>query len=592
MLPSSSDADGPRSSNLRRWGPLAIIVVILLIIGGVVLATRGGDDDNKSSASSSAGPALSTGAISFNQAKEQGRTDLTFPKGCDTSTGQVAIPTNYPAECFANLPAETDPNTQGVTNDGITVVVYIAPDQDAVLDYITAAIHNEDTGDQAQETYEGYNALYQAFYQTYGRKVNLKFLRGSGQSTDAVAARADAVKAKEELGAFAVWGGPVLTRAWTDELNARGVVCLGCFGVNTPQPDVFAIGASAHQSSDQLTEYISKRLNNKPAKFAGDPALQSQNRVFGHLFITTTGGDEQANADKLRDKLSGQGVNLGPRIPYTLDPARLQEQAASVISQLKQAGVTSVIFQGDPVAPGAFTQEATRQNYFPEWIIGPSALVDTTAFGRTYDQQQWSHAFGISALTARIDPQVSDAFNLYKWFNGTTPPAIDTAGVLWPQPALFYAALQAAGPKLSADTFRAGLFSLPGATGNVTTQTITYGQHGYWPDGSQPETCKTPPPCDDYNGIDDYTEFWWDVSGTGPDEIRKDGTGIIQYSEGGKRFLPGQWTPDTHAFDKNGAVAIYQTPPAGEGAKDYPSPAGQDGSGSSGSSASSATSPN
>jgi len=566
-----------------------VIVVLLLIIGGVVLATRGGNDNKPAAASASAGPALSTGAISFSQAKAQGRTDVTFPKTCDTSTGQVAIPTNYPAECFANQPAQTDASTKGVTDNSITVDVYIAPDQDAVLDYITAAIHNEDTGDQSQATYEGYNALYQAMYQTYGRKVNLKFLRGSGQSTDAVAARADAVKAAEQDGAFAVWGGPVLTRAWTDELNARGVVCLGCFGVDTPQPNVFAIGSSADQSSDQLTEYLSKRVANKPAKFAGDQAMQTQNRVLGHLFITTTGGTEQQNADKLRDKLSANGVNLGPRIPYTLDPARLQEQAASVISQFKQAGVTSIIFQGDPVAPAAFTQEATRQNYFPEWIIGPGALVDTTAFGRTYDQKQWAHAFGISALTARIDPQVSDAFNLYKWFNGTTPPAIDTAPVLWPQPALFYAALQAAGPRLNAETFKAGLFSLAGATGKVTTQTITYGKHGYWPDGSQRETCKTPPPCDDYNGIDDFTEVWWNSTGTGPDEIRKDGTGIYEYSEGGKRFVPGKWTPDTHAFDPNGAVTIYPTPPPGEGAKNYPSPAANgQGGGSSSSSSSSA----
>ncbi len=229
MLPSSSDAEGPRSSNLRRWGPLAIIVVLLLVIGGVVLATRGSNDNNKPAASASSSSTLSTGAVSFNQAKQQGRTDLTFPKSCDTSTGQVAIPTNYPAECYANQPAQTDPNTKGVTNDSINVVVYVAPDQDPVLDYITAAIQNTDTGDQVEATYNGYNALYQAMYQTYGRKVNLKFLRGSGQSTDAVAARADAVKASEEMGAFAVWGGPALTRSWTDELNARGVVCLGCF---------------------------------------------------------------------------------------------------------------------------------------------------------------------------------------------------------------------------------------------------------------------------------------------------------------------------------------------------------------------------
>jgi Periplasmic binding protein len=582
MLPSSSESEGPRSSNLRRWGPLAIIVVILLIIGGVVLATRSSNDNNKnSSATASAGPPLSTGAISFSQAKQQGRTDLTFPN-CDTSTGNVAIPTNYPAPCFANQPAQTDPNTQGVTNDSINVDVYIPPDQDAILDYITAAIQNNDTGDQVEATYTGYNALYQAMYQTYGRKVNIKFLRASGQSSDAVAARADAVKAAETDHAFAVWGGPVLTRAWTDELNARGVVCLGCFAVDTPQPNVYSLGPSADQSSDQLTEYVTKRLANKPAQFAGDPAFQKENRVFGHLFITTTGGTEQQNADKLRDKLKANGVDFAQRIPYTLDPARLQEEATSVISQLKQAGVTSVIFQGDPVAPAAFTQEATRQNYFPEWIIGPGALTDTTAFGRTYDQKQWAHAFGISALTARIDPQVSDYLNLYKWFNNTTPPAIDTAPVLWPQPATFYAALQAAGPKLNADTFRAGLFSLAGATGRVTTQTLTFGKHGYWPQGSQPETCKTPPPCDDYNGIDDYTEIWWDTTATGPDEIRKNGTGMYQYSEGGKRFLPGQWTSDTHAFDKNGAVTIYFTPPPGEGAKNYPPPAAaKDGSGSS-----------
>ena len=126
-----------------------------------------------------------------------------------------------------------------------------------MLDYITAAIHNDDTGDEAVATYNGYNALYQAFYQTYGRKVNLKFLRASGESSDAVAARADAVKAAEEDNAFAVWGGPVLTRAWTDELNARGVVCLGCFAVDTPQPNVFAhrrVGRPEQRSVDRVRQ--------------------------------------------------------------------------------------------------------------------------------------------------------------------------------------------------------------------------------------------------------------------------------------------------------------------------------------------------
>jgi hypothetical protein len=577
MLPSSETPGGASASNLRRYGPLAVIVVVVVIIGVVVLASR--SDDKKPTAATASGSASSsgttatsgTGAISFSQAKASGRTDLTFPDGCDKTTGRLAIPMlNFLQECYANQPAVTDPGTRGVTNDSVTVVVYIAPDQDAVLDFITSALHINDTGDQVADTYTGYNELFQRFSQTYGRKVNLKFLRASGQSQDAVAARADAVKADEELGAFAVWGGPALTNAWTLELQARGIVCIGCFGIEKPAPNVFNTLPSGEQSRQQLTEYVSKRLNAKPARFAGDPAMQTQNRVFGHLFIETTGGTEKANAADVKKRFTDAGVKLDTQVSYTLDPARLQEQATSVISQLKQAGVTSVIFQGDPIAPATFTREATAQGYFPEWVIGPTVLVDTTAFGRTFDQQQWAHAFGISALPARIDPQKSDSFNLFKWFKGTTPTAIDTAGVLLPNPEIFYAALQAAGPKLTAEAFRQGLFSVEPRSGQLVSQTYSWGNHGFYPS-------------DDYSAVDDYTEIWWDAKAVGADEIRKDGTGMYQYSDGGKRFLPGQWTSDSKAFDPNGAVSIYSSPPPGEVPKDYPSPAS--GSASSSSSA-------
>src|SRR5207249_2585025 len=130
------------------------------------------------------------------------------------------------------------------------------------------------------------------------------------------------------------------------------------------------------------------------------------------------------------------------------------------------------------------------------------------------------------------------------------------------QPALFFAALQAAGPKLNRDTFRAGLFEQDPPPAHLTTVTVSYGSHGIWPQ----------PPADDFYGIDDFTEVWWDVNATGPDEIRKDGKGMYEYSDGGKRFRPGEWTTDTKAFDPTGAVTIYTTPPPGEAAKQYPKP--------------------
>ncbi len=53
----------------------------------------------------------------------------------------------------------------------------------------------------------------------------------------------------------------------------------------------------------------------------------------------------------------------------------------------------------------------------------------------------------------------------------------------------------------------------------------------------------------DYSGIDDATLIWWDPTATGPDEIRRDGTGMWQYADGGARFLPGAWPTDSHLFD-------------------------------------------
>jgi len=57
------------------------------------------------------------------------------------------------------------------------------------------------------------------------------------------------------------------------------------------------------------------------------------------------------------------------------------------------------------------TQEATRQGYGPEWVLlgaggasGGLTGADTTFSGRTYDQTQWAHAFGLSFSGARLDP--------------------------------------------------------------------------------------------------------------------------------------------------------------------------------------------
>lgn len=227
------------------------------------------------------------------------------------------------------------------------------------------------------------------------------------------------------------------------------------------------------------------------------------------------------------ERLCEIDVELAESLAYTLDPARLQEQATSVMAKFKAAGVTTLVFSGDPIAPATFTQEATAQEYSPEWVLGPQALVDTTVFSRTYDQEQWSHAFGPSPLTARFRSQDGAAYALHEWYHGTPPPAIDTNAVLFPQPALFFAGLQAAGPELTPESFQAGLFSRDPTPNVITNPSQSFGDHDLWP-------------YDDYNGTDDVTEVWWDPDATGPDEIRNEGRGMWRYVDGGKRYLPGQ----------------------------------------------------
>ena len=561
---SGSAAPGG-GAGLRRWGPIIAIVVVLAIIGALV-ALSGGDDDED--ATSDGGDTTETteeaggdgpeGAITYNQAKADGTlADHTFLESCDTDTGRVAMPNQFAAECYANADDNGGATAPGVTADEIKVVVYLTPENDAVLNFITAPIKNDDTNEQDAETLQVLTDMFNATYQTYGRKVVLEFLTGSGPVTDEVTARADAVKAMEEMGAFAVWGGPALSNAWTEEIKARGGVCIGCPGLRDAEPSVFGIVPSTPQIQQQWIEYVSKKLAGKPAVHAGDESMHDTERVFGQLYIDTGSADVQENLDRQAELVEEAGFEIAEQIGYELNPGTLAEQASTAIARLQEAGVTSVIIGGDPIAPKTFTEVATQQGYFPEWILNGAALQDTTAFARTYDQQQWAHAFGISSLATRTVNGLGDAERVYQWWAGEYPPADDTIGVLWPLPATFFTGLQAAGPNLTMESFRDGLFSIPPAESAITQQIYSYGDHGIWEDV-------------DYGGIDDFVELWWDPTVEGDDEIRKPGVGMYQAVDGGKRYLLGEWPEELKVFDPDGAVAIYDELPPGEAPPDVP----------------------
>jgi hypothetical protein len=326
-------------------------------------------------------------------------------------------------------------------------------------------------------------------------------------------------------------------------------------------PYVWSTLQSADHTQQLLQEYLVKRLNNRKAQWAGDTTFTLKNRVFGLLQYETKAYAYKAGAERFKREMAAKGINI--KVVYFNGYPELasnQEQARPDIQIMKDAGVTTIICGCDPFAPIFFTQEATRQNYFPEWIDVGSALTDTTFFGRTYDPAQWAHAFGVGQLVARLPEKLGDYYRLYNWYWHKDPTARAGYGVIRAPIDLLFRGVHAAGPVLTPKTFQAGMFSEPVVGANKKTViSVGFGTKLY--------------PVSAYTAFHDITEIWWNRTQDGPDEIGgSHGVGMWEYVDGGLRYLPGQIPSGSpKMFDLNGAITVYDTYPAGEAPPSYPS---------------------
>lgn len=556
---SPAERPWPHLNPLRRWGPVAVVVAVLVAAGVVATVnTTTGDKAATSAAGSANNPADNPDLpVTYQMAQKQGRVgDEKWSTGCDHKTGRLAVPLVYTPPCVAVHTGDNGGATApGVTATTITVVVYEAPPGDLA----SALQAQSDPPDVVFATEQKLVEEFNHLFTMSGRQVKLVRFQGTGISTDETAARADAIKVADDLHAFASLGGPGQTDAYENELAARDVMCVGC-GVSVTDatfqkdaPYMWGTGATPDQLLRGALNYISQRVNNRPASFAGDPAMRTKKRVFGIVHYDQDPPVFKGLTAELEKEYEAKGLKAVVSDTYLLDLARLPDEAATAIAHLKAAGVTSVIFMGDPIMPIYLTKAATAQNYFPEWIVTGTVLTDTTTLARLYDPKQWAHAFGVSSLAVPLPQKETDAWKLYTWYWGQEPAAAKTIGVIEPGIFLLFLGIHMAGPKLSAVTFQGGLFRYPPTGGGPAHPRISFGNHGVSP---------TP----DYVGVDDISEIWWDANAKGPDEQGKDGTGHYRYANGGKRYLPGQVPKtDSDAFKTAGSVVGFdnanQLPP-------------------------------
>jgi hypothetical protein len=294
-------------------------------------------------------------------------------------------------------------------------------------------------------------------------------------------------------------------------------------------------------------------LAGQPASHAG-PALQQTERKFALVRGDTVDSAYARSAEALIARLADAGVEVSDH-PYVFDLGTAQETAGTLVARLKDDGVTSIIFSGDPFMPYFLGLAATGQDWFPEWVLTGSAFTDTAIAARNYDQQQWAHAFGLSVLVARIDPDVTDLEeeNHVSWYVGerlSTYPEIIPGGVL-------FSGIQLAGPNLTPETFRDGLFASTPTDGYVTGWAISLGEH-VWDDP-------------DYTVTDDVTLVWWDTEAEGPHEDGAEGKGLYRYVDGGRRYNRGELAGVEPAFfEEEGSILLLEERPASDVAPDYP----------------------
>jgi ABC-type branched-subunit amino acid transport system substrate-binding protein len=558
----------------KRYGP---IVVVLALVGAAVLVFgRGGDDGDDEAATDGATASeeelIASGPMTWQKAELEGETaNIDWGPNCDTETGRLKLVSVYAPPCVEPFEGDNGGATSpGVTADSVNIVVYVA---DPALDPLTSATVSEAGADvnpeSAVETLQGFADLYNKLYETYGRRVDVEVYTGTGAGDDLEAARADAIAIAEKE-PFLVVGGPLQSApVFSAELASRGIVCASFCATSLPEqiieeyePYLWGNGPTPNQAAALAAEMIGKLAGPGPAELAGDDATRAQERVYALLHYDTPDGDHEEVFEALRDQLADNGIELATDIEFTLDLARAQENARTQISRLKDAGVTTVIYYGDPLTPGSLTREATAQDYHPEWILGPNLAMDTSLFARQTDVQQWKNGFGIALTGARGVQETNGAFRIWDWVYGGLPPNNTANALNLGLMTVVFPGIHLAGPELTPETFRDGLYRYPPSGGGPTEVQISRGDHGVWPD-------------EDWGGADDAAIIWFDPTAEGQDEVGNEGVGLYRYANGGERYTLGEFPEsfeEAGLFDNDSSVTIFDQVPAEDDTPDYPPP--------------------
>ena len=469
---------------------------------------------------------------------------------CDPATKRIKLYFYAAPPCVQPWSASDDNGgrtAQGVTADSVKVVVtYVDTPTSRTKGNLVNQATGQDPGSERAAITDA-NTVLASVYQTWGRKVDIEFFKASGQ--DEASQRADAV-AVAAMKPFAVidfasgyggGGGPVFDAA----LQGKVPVVNAISPIATNDP----IASNA-------AEWTGKALVGGKAKWAGDPALRDQQRVFGVIYPSGSAGIDLAVFTKTFAKYGGKAaaaVDYDFGTDQAQETALAQQQAPTLVAKLKAAGVTTIVNFGDgPYATPAFMRAATAQDYKPEWIITGAGYQDIDVVGRLSDQQQMAHAFGLLWFAPYAEGLQDPYKSLFQWYWGKDKGTQSVGAMAYLMPV--YAGIQLGGPKLTAASYVAGLNRFPPTGGAYSGQVSTLEVSYRAPKGE-------PPPRGSALG-------WYSATTVGPSQVigaGSTGAGKFMYLDGGKRYIGGKFPKgEPDFFDPSKAIAQLSAPPAAE----------------------------
>jgi hypothetical protein len=441
----------------------------------------------------------------------------------------------------------------GVTGNRITVVAVVPNDEQLARD----PVRPRHLADNSPSDYE--SAIYDLvlpslrFYETWGRDLQINFVRSTGN--DETAQRADlvTVTAMKPFAVINLVNNPDLDVLETG-LAAAKIMTFG-YATTTEEATSQAPYRWGQNDKDATAinsaEVVGKQLVGKKAQYAGDDAAKGATRKFGVVYQDKTIDYGQF----LRTFRKYGGTVTSSGTVRSNVPQDIQDVAPTLVSKLKAAGVTTIMTFGDFTVLRILMEAASNQEWHPEWFVTGAQVQDIGILMRGFPTDESAHAFGISSLAPYVqpDPAYANQVNPLNWYwgsNAATSSQRLTGPVSW-----LLTGIHTAGPHLTAKTFTQGLYANPPVGGALADRADT-SLSAY---GKAPKL-----PYNAYAALGlDFAPYWWDTETTGPSNgLGTVGKGVGWYVDGGKRYIATTWPAKQFAwFDKTGAIDAFPMSP-------------------------------